>query len=156
MEIFCLDEQKSVDISQENIPLFVQTVLRLEKQSAAELSVTFVEKDVISALHMRFFNDSSVTDCISIPMDEDADALEHPEHRVLGDVFVCPAVALDYVRENGGDVYEELSLYLLHGLLHLLGYDDISEEDASEMRRAEKRHLEQLKKDNLLLQAKLI
>lgn len=150
LDIFCSNEQSSVTISQTDIQQFVKTVLENEGQSADELSIAFVDKSEISALHEKFFSDPSPTDCISIPMDEGEDT-EIPDHRVLGDIFVCPQVAIEYVKENGGEIYEEISLYLLHGLLHLLGYDDISEEDRLQMRQAEKRNLNELKKLNLLL-----
>jgi len=71
------------------------------------------------------------------------------ESRILGDVFVCPKTAIEYSKSHGGDVYEELTLYVIHGLLHLMGYDDIEETDIVKMREAEKRHMNHLKKLDL-------
>ncbi len=97
-------------------------------------------------LHGQYFNDRSLTDCISFPLDES----ESP-YRVLGDVFVCPQVAIAYAGRNGGDPYLETTLYLVHGLLHLMGYDDITEKDRKKMRAAEERHLSHLQKRRLTL-----
>lgn len=113
-----------------------------------EVSIHFIDTPAICALHQQFFNDPTTTDCISFPMD-DADATGY---RVMGDVFVCPATAKDYVEVHGGDIYKETSLYVIHGLLHLLGYDDIDDDDRQEMRDAEKRYLEYIDKKKLWLQ----
>jgi probable rRNA maturation factor len=70
-------------------------------------------------------------------------------YRVLGEVFVCPETAIHYVKSNGGDVYQELTLYTVHGLLHLIGYDDIEDEDRVLMRKEETRYLEHVSSQGL-------
>ena len=73
---------------------------------------------------------------MSFPIDETPDA---HGHRDLGDVVVCPMTA--YLRSRG-DVsifWKELTLYIVHSLLHLLGYDDIAPKARATMRRQEKR-----------------
>ena len=72
-------------------------------------------------------------------------------YRLLGDVFVCPKAALLYTEEKGGDPYWETTLYLVHGLLHLLGYDDKDDEAVTKMREAERRHMDHLKKTGALI-----
>ena len=67
-------------------------------------------------------------------------------YTILGDVFVCPETAVDYANTHDLAPYHELSLYIVHGLLHLMGYDDILEEDRNEMRKAEEKHMKHLKK----------
>ena len=81
-------------------------------------------------------------------MDDDDDS----PYSVLGEVFVCPATAIAYASENKLDPYEETTLYIVHGLLHLMGYDDIDDRDAVLMRQAERRHMQKLKDLTLLLQ----
>lgn len=94
----------------------------------------------ISKLHAQFFDDPSPTDCISFPIDGS----------LLGDIFVSPQAAIDYVQKKGGNVQSELLLYVIHGLLHLMGYDDMEKNEKRRMRRAEKRHLLNLQKLGLL------
>ena len=65
------------------------------------------------------------------------DSAEDEGYRVMGDVFVCPETAHSYVATDGGNVYKEITLYVVHGLLHLIGYDDIEDEDIMQMRNAE-------------------
>lgn len=109
----------------------------LEKLSVKtdEISFHFVSKEEIGKLHDEFFDDPSPTDCITFPIDSpNAEGSYH----LLGEVFICPEVALEYASTHKIDPYEELKLYVIHGILHLLGYDDIEEEDREEMRSMEK------------------
>lgn len=103
-----------------------------------EVIIHFVDKKTISKLHKDVFDDPSPTDCISFPIDGPHDSAEGS---ILGEVFVCPTVALEYVKKRGGDPDREIALYLFHGLLHLIGYDDTSPKERQEMRRQEKRCL---------------
>ena len=106
---------------------------------------------LVQELHKQYFGDPKTTDCISFPMDSAQDAGYH----VLGEIFVCPKTALDYVLKAGEEVnedcYRELTLYLMHGLLHLIGYDDIEDQDREKMRAAENRLMEPLIRQKLLL-----
>src|SRR5262249_2821323 len=106
-----------------------------------EVSVNFVDTETICEIHAEYFDDPSPTDCISFPLDG-----EEEEYRVLGEIFVCPQTAIEYAEAHGCCPYQETTLYIIHGLLHLIGLDDIYEKDRAEMRRRETRHLENLKK----------
>jgi probable rRNA maturation factor len=87
-----------------------------------ELSVSFVEDAEIEELHVRYMDEPGPTDVLSFPQDEvDADGV-----RLLGDVVIAPSVA---ARNNPDDPQAELRLLLVHGILHLLGYDH--EDDAA-------------------------
>lgn len=104
-------------------------------------------------MHKDFFQDSSPTDCISFPYDDSAEE-DDQSYCFLGEVFVCPATAIEYVEKKGINVYEEVMLYIVHGLLHLLGFDDLEKSDRRKMRYQEKRAMEYLKGRNLMIQAK--
>ena len=73
---------------------------------------------------------------------------------MLGEVFVCPATAIAYAAEHGNDPHQETSLYIVHGLLHLMGYDDLDDASILLMRQAEERHMNQLQTLGLLLDTK--
>lgn len=70
------------------------------------------------------------------------DDADEEGYRLLGDVFVCPETALEYVKTTQENVYHEITLYTIHGLLHLLGYDDKEDDERAEMRAEEARYLE--------------
>lgn len=147
MNILITDEQSDLLIARSAIEKIVEAVLTAEGQKCDEVSIRFVDTPMICELHKQFFDDPSVTDCISFPIDD----MEETGYRVLGEVFVCPKTALDYAKANKTDPYGELTLYVVHGLLHLMGYDDIALPDIEEMRAAEQRHLNNLRAKGIVL-----
>jgi probable rRNA maturation factor len=140
VDVIIFNEQSILPLDVDSIREVAREVVAFEKQRADEVSVHLVDAEAISQVHCDFFDDPSPTDCISFPIDPPGEP-----HRVLGEVFVCPEVAIGYATENGLDALSETQLYLVHGLLHLMGYDDISDEDREKMRAAEKRHTDHLK-----------
>ncbi len=141
------NQQKDVSLVTSKLPHLVGEILNLEGKTCDEVAIHFVSTNEISRLHDIYFNDPSVTDCITLPLD----SADSDDYCILGDVFVCPQTAKDYISSNGGDLYEEITLYVIHGILHLLEYDDIDVEEEKIMRQAEARHLDNLKKKNLML-----
>lgn len=156
MKVLVFDQQSDLSIEPESIKPVIREVLMREGRSTDEVAVYFVTSEEISRLHEEFFQDPSPTDCISFPMDED---LKATGYHILGEIFICPKTALDYVltlsEEISENCYTELTLYLVHGILHLLKYDDVKEEDRKKMRAAEKEHMEHLLRKKLLLKSKL-
>lgn len=133
------NRQKDLKIGKSSARALVQSTLEYLKISYDEVAIYFVTEKKIAQLHEQFFQDPSSTDCISFPMAEWG----------IGEVFVCPAVAVQYARKRNLDPYEEASLYVVHGLLHLLGYDDLKKRERTSMRKKEKscmHHLYKIKK----------
>ena len=120
------NRQSSLPISARSIRLAVVFFLEEKKVDCQEISVYLVGKRKITELHGEYFNDPTLTDCITFPLD----------HQFLGEIFVCPPVART---ANPEAPYDETTLYIFHCLLHLLGYDDINQKKRAEMRREEKR-----------------
>ncbi|MDQ4094936.1 MAG: rRNA maturation RNase YbeY [Actinomycetota bacterium] len=104
------------------------TLASEEIDSDAELSVLFVTSDHIRRLNARFAGDDYATDVLAFPMME-----EEEESLLLGDVVVCPEVALASARRLGHPLDDELATLVVHGTLHLLGYDHQGREDANRM-----------------------
>jgi probable rRNA maturation factor len=136
VRISVYDRQKALPICKEAARLLVKVVLDIEKASYKQASLYFVSSKTISKIHQDFFSDPTPTDTISFPIDK--------EH--LGEVFVCPEVAIQYGARRNIDPYEETALYAIHGLLHCLGYDDLKEKDRRIMRKKEKTCMAQLRK----------
>ena len=147
MIVHVIQEQTLMPVAAEKAQQLVEEFNTFYNVNFDEASLYFVDTPKICELHAQFFDDPSPTDCISFPMDDADDE----GYRVMGDVFVCPATAMNYVLSNGGDTYQELTLYVIHGLLHLIGYDDLEEEDQLEMRKEEARFLERVKSAKLWL-----
>jgi probable rRNA maturation factor len=129
--------QKRYTVNAENMRDLVRSFFLFHHLPHDEVTIQFVTKARITKLHGDHFDDPTITDCISFPMD----AADDPGYKVLGEVFVCPGVAFEYAREHGVDYTEELELYVTHGLLHLIGFDDIKKEDRKIMRQEEQRFL---------------
>ena len=105
-------------------------------ESDAELSVTFVDKDEIQNINKVYRDKDKVTDVISFALEEeepdiDMNDLEIP--RVLGDIIICTDVAQEQAESYGHSFERELGFLALHGFLHLLGYDHMTEDDEKEM-----------------------
>jgi probable rRNA maturation factor len=147
VEIHVIQDQDQLKISTTSAKRLVSSFVSFAKVSYDEASIYFIGNDAMCILHEDYFGDPAPTDCISFPIDD----IDSSGYRMMGDVFVCPNTAIDYVKLHGGEVYEEITLYVVHGLLHLLGYDDIEDEDKKVMRNAEAVHLEYIRKNNLWL-----
>ncbi len=102
-----------------------------------EISIAFVTEQTICDLHEHFLQNPDPTDVITFPAsDEDVEK--------VGEICISIDEALKYCNENNS-LEEELTLYLVHGWLHLAHYDDIQEEDRLLMRQKEKEVLAFLK-----------
>jgi probable rRNA maturation factor len=93
----------------------VVTVLDGEQTGPADISVTFLSSQRMRALNRRTFGVDRATDVIAF-------ALPHPG-QVVGDVYVCPSVARRAALRLGVTPREELMRRVVHGTLHVLGYD---------------------------------
>ena len=111
-----------------------------QNSGESEMALHFVGKKRIAELHRDFFDDPTPTDCITFP---------YHDPQLLGEVFVCPEVALEYVQSEGGNLEEEITLYIVHGFLHLLGYDDIDPKECEQMREEETKWMAKLAKNHL-------
>lgn len=147
MLVNIFNDQSDLPISSPLVETLVKEVLKKEKCLCDEVAIHFVDRKTISKLHEQYFDDPSPTDCISFPLDSNSEQ----GYQNLGDVFVCPNVALEYAKQHKKDPFTETTLYIIHGLLHLLGYDDLDDISEPVMREAEARHLEHLLKKELQL-----
>jgi len=98
-----------------------------------ELSVSFVDDAEIEDLHVRYMDEPGPTDVLSFPLDD----VDEGSTRLLGDVVIAPAVA---ARNNPADPEAELRLLLVHGILHLLGYDHEDDAEKAEMWARQERY----------------
>ena len=109
---------------------------------AGELSVTFLTDPALAKLHADYLDDPTTTDVITFEGDE---SIGH-----AGDVCVSVDTALAYAKKHGLPFAEELLRYVIHGWLHLAGYDDLQPKKKRRMRAAEDRALKLLLAADLL------
>ncbi len=106
----------------------------------AEMSVRLVERDEIRLLNRDYRQRDKVTNVLSFPAGAFS-GLPAEAAQLLGDVVVCAAVVRDEAAEHGKPVDERWAHMLVHGTLHLLGYDHQTASDAAEMEDLETRIL---------------
>lgn len=109
---------------------------------AGELSVSFLTDSALATLHADYLDDPTTTDVITFEGDE---ALGH-----AGDICVSVDTALAYAKKHQVPFAEELLRYVIHGWLHLAGFDDLQPKKKRRLRAAEDRALKLLRTANLL------
>src|SRR5690606_965090 len=101
----------------------------------AELAILCVDEGAMEQLHVQWMDEPGPTDVLSFPMDElrpgTEDEVTPPG--LLGDLVLCPQVAIAQAEEAGHSPLEELLLLTAHGILHLLGFDHAEPEEEREM-----------------------
>jgi probable rRNA maturation factor len=107
-----------------------------------ELSIAFLSKGKMRRIHRKFLGDSALTDVITFPGDS--------AMSFAGEICISPDYALSSHRAHGTTFSEELSLYLVHGYLHIFGLNDILEWEIKKMREGENFCLSLLKQQKLL------
>jgi len=133
----------SVASPQELVPLEYQrlkecarTVLAGEGVKEAKVVLAFVDDATIAGLNKRFLEHEGPTDVITFPYARGK--------KLEGEVVIGVEVAQREAAERGHDVNTELCLYVIHGVLHLCGYDDRDRKGAAQMRTKERAYLKQL------------
>lgn len=155
MEILITYNQRQEDLEPMPLTNLAQFVLEREgKPENTEVSVSFVDNDTIAELNERFRNMEGPTDVLSFECDNIADdvtAADGPSCPLyeLGDVIIAPDVAEAQAREYGNSLEQEISLLLVHGLLHLCGYDHIQDDEAEVMEAREAELLREWSERNL-------
>ena len=104
---------------------------KLHINPAAELSIMLVGEVAMAALHERFMDEPGSTDVLSFPMDELRAGTpdELSAEGILGDIVICPEVAIRQAQVAGHTTEVEMRLLLTHGILHLLGHDHAEPEE---------------------------
>ena len=115
-----VSNRQDLSIDEAGLAGLADRTLSAEGRAGVELSLSFVRPMEMSDLHVRYLDEPGPTDVLSFPLDEDG---------LLGDVVVCPAEAL----RNNPDLAAELRVLVVHGVLHLLGYDHEEEDERRRM-----------------------
>ena len=159
-EVFCADEQHDVALELERWQSLALAVLEAEGvRGLAELSVLYVSETEMSELNESYMGKVGPTDVLAFPLDghdvtqlvASTGATRGPDRApidpgdlplLLGDVVICPAVAAGQADSHAGNLDDQLALLLVHGILHVLGYDHAEPEETTRMRERERTLLE--------------
>lgn len=138
------NRQDIMEITEENIKAIeyaVSTVLKAENaEGNFEVSVSFVTNEEIRELNRDYRNVDSETDVLSFPMDDD----EFNGTIILGDIVLSTQRIIEQANEFGHSLEREMIYLTVHSMLHLLGYDHMSNSEKEEMRLREKEIMKEL------------
>jgi probable rRNA maturation factor len=154
IDIYAADEQTDVTVDLERWVELCRRALEEEGvRGLAEVSLIFTSESVMADLNEQFMGKSGPTDVLSFPIDAEPD----PSGRVpdaggtgpgepasadipqlVGDIVICPAVAARHAVEHECSADDELALLVVHGVLHLRGWDHVLDDEAEKMEARER------------------
>jgi len=124
---------------EETVRKVINKAAQLYGLDTAEVSVTLTNNDHIREINLSYRNKDAATDVISFALNEgeEPEIIDGPEINMLGDIIISIERAMEQAEEYGHSLERELAFLTVHGMMHLLGYDHIEEEDRLEMRKEE-------------------
>ncbi len=133
--------QKKIPIDLPRVGQIARAILKHEGVRDAALSIVFVSSPKIRSLNRQYLRRDYVTDVLAFDLREVKRAGE-----VTGDIAICVEAAIRNAKSYDSSLARELVLYVAHGILHLLGFDDHSPRDIRAMRKKEQEILKYLGK----------
>ena len=112
----------------EKLQEYIEFVAKKEEIENAIFNIIFVSKEEIHKINKEYRNVDRVTDVISFAL-EDNEEEENPILRVLGDIYISIEVAYEQANIYGHSNLREICFLATHGILHLLGYDHMEEDE---------------------------
>ena len=130
-----IDVQRAISAgpSDEDIHQWVEAVLKYEQYDDAEVTIRIVDEVEITQLNKDYRNKQGATNVLSFPFECPAEV----ELNLLGDLVICAAVVAREAAEQNKNEIAHWAHMVVHGMLHLLGYDHIEDADAEQMEQHE-------------------
>lgn len=145
IEVLFDNRQDFMEVKEKNMKAIekaISTTIEVEKAKGNfEVSVSFVTNKEIRELNKNYRNVDSETDVLSFPMDDEED----PEGVImLGDVILSTEKIIEQAEYYGHSLEREMIYLTVHSMLHLLGYDHMTDDEKEEMRNREKEVMKEL------------
>src|ERR1700722_19985597 len=146
-----LNRQKKVPVAEQPLGEFLVKILEELNFAQAEVSVAFVNEAEMAKWNWSFRQKTGSTDVLSFPALSKRRAERHAKRKktrgklpvgrggFLGDIAIAPETARRFAKENGRTLDHELRVLMLHGVLHLMGYDHEDKNDFGQMNRIEQK-----------------
>ncbi len=132
------EDFKSIDVHQARLKKLVKAVCGRFKLSKATINIAIVDNAQIRRMNKQFLNKDKPTDCLSFNLSENTGRVK------MFELIINAEIAVKEADRRGHSGEAELALYITHGLLHNLGFDDSTKEKAQEMHGIEDEILQQL------------
>ena len=127
------NEQTTLPIDEPRLQQAVRAVFEEASVVEAEVSVAVVDDPAMETLNRRYLDHDGPTDVLSFPIDGPERPLAEPADWMVGDVVLCPEVAAAQAPGHAGTVEDELALLVVHGALHLVGWDHATDAERRQM-----------------------
>ena len=134
------NQQKIKRINLKQLDKYLKKILVFLNVASESLSILLCDNTLIKKLNKKYLKKSSVTDVIAFPLTDDLE----PDY--LGEVVVSVEEAVKVAKKLGCKWQDELRLYLIHGILHLVGYDDHTKVKRAHMEKEQERILKNISK----------
>jgi probable rRNA maturation factor len=153
METMIINQQNKINYNKDlqqiilNVVNSAGKVVKLPKNS--EISILLVDNSYIKELNFIYRNQNTPTDVLSFAMNELAE--DEPDYEsldevnILGDIVISMEKVVEQSEEYGHSISRELGYLVAHGMLHLIGYDHETEEEARGMRNLEEKIMQSVK-----------
>ena len=137
IDVFVANEQSDIPLDEHRLVALARLAASEEGiDPRGEVTVLLVDRPSMASLKEKWLGEPGPTDVLAFPMD---DQVPDDEPYILGDIVICPDVARE--QSSSEKVGEEVDLLLVHGFLHLVGYDHVRPQDARSMRHRERKIL---------------
>ena len=124
------------DLKNNITEIFKTTIEETHTKNNISVNITVVGEKTIRELNKEHRNIDRVTDVLSFPLEEDFSSKEFLAEQIctdLGDIVICKKRAKEQALEYGHSFVREICFLALHGLLHLLGYDHLTQKEEEQM-----------------------
>ncbi len=141
------DSQDSLEVDAEVLEDIIRNVLVAEEVTSAEISVAIVDNPTIHELNRQYLEHDYETDVLSFLLECEPEPSPNEDvprgrgKRIEGEIIVSAEMACQCAADFSWSPWEEFVLYIVHGLLHLTGYDDLSESERELMQSREQQML---------------
>ena len=141
------DSQKVLKVDHRRLADVARSVLAAEKCVSATISLAIVDNEMINEINVRYLQHDFPTDVLSFLLEEeiDPDSLPIPKgsprgygKRIEGEIILSSEMAKQMATKYRWRPVDELTLYVVHGLLHLCGYDDMTRKEQASMQQRER------------------
>ncbi len=148
IQIKIQNTQNDLSVDEKRLKEVACHLLQLEKVIAADVSLAIVDNATIRELNRQYLEHDYATDVLSfllecqIEPDKQVPGLRGSGKTLEGEIIVSAEMAVSMAKTYQWSATDELLLYIVHGLLHLCGYDDLSEDELHLMRIKEQQTLD--------------
>lgn len=136
MEDYIINTTEHDDIDFDELDRIIKFACKHLNVNNPMMNIVIVDKQKIQEINREYRGKDAITDVISFAFEE-VDDIKYDNIRFLGEIYICYDRCVEQASEYGHSIKREFCYLAVHGLLHLLGYDHMTEEDKKVMRKEE-------------------